>query len=407
MYDLLLKGGTVVDPSQGLHQELDVAITGDLISRLAPSINAAESARVVDVRGKLVTPGLIDLHTHLYYVGGNPNHPDNAGVLAGVTTVADAGGPGPGNFREFQDVILSQAQTTVYSFLSIFGDRRAASMTDESEFDVAGVIRTARDNPDLVKGVKVLVTPRTVQAFGLKHVEAAKAAAREAGIRIMMHIGDVGPSDQTPTPPETVARALSMLDPGDIVTHIFTPLTGAALDRDGRLLPELKEAQERGVVMDTSYGDFNFGWERAEAVLSQGLTPDTIATDIEVQPGAGFRSLEARGLLEYASFFLELGFSLDEVVRMSTVNPARALGIEDSAGSLAEGRDADVSVVEPLAGQWLLNDATGVSRTGSVALVPAFTVKGGRVIEPGKAPYLWGWAPAPAVESGAEVRPAD
>ena len=400
MYDLLLKGGTVLDPSRSVHERLDVAITGDRINRIAQSIPETEATRVIDAAGKLVTPGLIDVHTHVYAVGRNSNHPDVAGVRAGVTTVADAGGPGTENFQEFYDFVIPQAQTRVYSFLGIFRDRSNPLVAEESDLDVDGVVRIAREYPDLVKGVKVLVYPRTVEAMGLKHVEAAKSAAREAGLRVMLHIGDIGPKSQTPTPPEVVGRALSMLDAGDIVTHIFSPLTGAALYPDGRLLPGLKDAQDRGVVMDTSYGDFNFGWERAEAVMAQGLTPDTIGTDFDVQPGFGMRTISTRGLLEYSAFFMELGFSVEEVVRMTTINPARALGIEEQAGSLAVGREADISVLEQMEGRWELTDANGVSRKGSSALVPAFTIKGGRVIEPGEPPHPWGWTPPPAVQPG-------
>ena len=403
MYDLLLKGGTIVDPSQDIHQKLDLAVTGDRISSLSPSIGATEATHVIDVEGKIVTPGLIDIHTHVYHPVSNSNHPDIAGVRSGVTTVVDAGSPGPANFQGFCDVVLPQAKTRVYSFLSIFRDRSNPMMNEESQIDIAGVVRTAAENPDIVKGVKALVYPGTVQAMGLRHVEAAKTASREAGIRFMMHIGDIGPKNQTPTPPEVVGQALSMLDPGDIVTHVFSPLTGAALGGAGNVLPELMEAQERGVFLDTSYGDFNFSWERADTVLAQGLIPDTIGTDIEVQPGVGLRKVSTRGLLEYMAFFLNLGFTLEDVVLMTTANPARALGIEGSAGSLALGREADISVLELLEGRWQLTDAIGVSRIGSQALVPVVTIKSGQVIEPGEPFHPGGWAPPPAGEPAVQV----
>ena len=400
MYDLLLKGGTVVDPSQGLNGNMDVAITGKLVSKIAASIPAEEASKVVDVAGKVVAPGLIDVHAHVYQPKRNPAHPDSAGVWGGVTTVADAGGPGPANFSEFCDVVFPHAQTKVYSFLSIFHDRTVQT-DDESQLDVSGVVRTARENPDIVKGVKCLVQPRIVQIMGLKHLEAATAAAREAGIRVLMHMGDIGPKDLPQTPPEVVARALSMLAPGDIVTNIFTPLTGAALDWDGKLLPELKEAQERGITLDPSYGDFNFGWSRAQEVMSQGIIPDTIGTDIDIQPGFGMRKNLMRGLLEYSAFFLALGFSLEEVVRMTTISAARALGIEEQAGSLSQGREADISVIEVVEGQWQLTDATGENRTGSQALLPFLTIKSGQIVEGAQAPHPWGWGPPSVAEAEA------
>ena len=406
MYDLLLKGGTVVDPSQGRNEKLDVAIKGGVISRIADSIPAKEASRVVDVQGKVVAPGLIDVHAHLYQPKRNPAHPDSAGVWGGVTTVADAGGPGPANFPEFCEVVFPQVQTKVYSFLSIFHDRTVQTK-DESELDVAGVVRTAGENPGIVKGVKCLVQPRIVQVMGLKNVEAATAAAREAGLRVLMHIGDIGPKTLPSTPPEVVAQALSMLAPGDIVTHIFTPLTGGALDWDDVLLPELKEAQQRGITLDPAYGDFNFGWDRAQQVMSQGVVPDTMGTDIDIQPGFGMRKNLMRGLLEYGAFFLALGFSLQDVVRMTTINAARALGIDEQAGSLAEGREADVSVIEVVEGRWQLTDATGESRTGSQALVPFLTIKGGRIVVGAESPHPWGWGPPPAVEADAIVGDGD
>ena len=401
MYDLILKGGTVLDPSQGINGNLDVAINGEKISEVAPSIDTTGASRVVDVAGKIVTPGLIDIHTHLFHPGTNSNHPDVAGVRAGVTSVATAGDCIPSTFQDYCDFVLPRARTRVYPFLRIHPDQPHQPTPKESDMDPEGVVKIARDNPELVKGIKVLVAQNTVQALGLKHVEASRAAAREAGIRLMMHIGDIGPEGLAATLPEVVDQALSMLDAGDTVTHLFSPLPGTVLDHQGKLVPQLKEAKERGVFMDTSYGAFHFSWQVAESVMDQGVMPDTIATDIEVQGGHGVRDLSSRGLLEYASFFLNLGFSLEEVVRMMTINPARALGIENHAGSLRAGREADVSVLELLEGNWQLIDATGESRTGTKALVPVLTVKGGAVIEPGEAPHPWGWTPPPVEQMAA------
>ena len=398
MYDLLLKGGRVIDASRGIDEPMDVAVEGGRIARMARGIPPSEAQEVLDVSGKIVAPGLVDVHTHVYHPGRNWNHPDVAGVRSGVTTIADAGGPGSADFEDFCQYVLPKAQTTVYSFLSVFRERSLGAPPSEDQMDVDGVVEIARNNPDLVKGVKVIVASRTVQSLGLKHVEASKRAAREGGVRLMMHIGDIGPKSQTPTPSEVTTQAVAMLDPGDLVTHVFTPLTGAALDEDGRLLSALVDAQDRGVFIDTSYGDFNFGWDRADTVLAQGLRPDTIATDIEIHAGDGMRKLSERGLLEYASYFLAMGFSVEDVVRMTTSTPAAYLGIQDRAGSLQEGRTADISVLDVVKGRWLLADATGKSRVGTEALVPVVTVKGGQAIYPGEPPHSWGWTPPVAVE---------
>ncbi len=399
MYDLLLKGGRVIDPSRGIDESLDVAVMGGKISRVARDVPISEAGEVLDVSGKIVAPGLVDVHTHIYHPGRNWNHPDVAGVRSGVTTIADAGGPGSDDFGDFCEYVLPKAKTTVFSFLSIFRDRSLGAPPAEEHMDVDGVVAIARDNPDLVKGVKVIVAPRTVQNLGLKHVEASKRAARESGTRLMMHIGDIGPKRQTPTSSDITSEALAMLDAGDMVTHVFTPLTGAALDEEGRLLESLVDAQERGVYIDTSYGDFNFGWDRADTVLSQGLRPDTIATDIEIHAGDGMRKLSERGLLEYASYFLAMGFSVPEVVKMTTETPAAYLGISEESGSLEEGRTADISVLEVLEGRWQLADATGKTRVGTEALAPVVTIKGGEMVRPGEPPHAWGWTPPAAVEA--------
>jgi dihydroorotase len=381
-----------------MDETMDVAVDGGKIALMARAIPTSEAREVLNVSGKIVAPGLVDVHTHIYHPGRNWNHPDVAGVRSGVTTIADAGGPGSADFEDFCEYVLPKAQTSVYSFLSVFRDRSLGAPPSEEQMDVDGVVEIARNNPDLVKGVKVIVAPRTVQNLGLKHVEASKRAAREGGVRLMMHIGDIGPKSQTPTPSEVTAEALAMLDAGDLVTHVFTPLTGAALDEEGQLLSALMDAQDRGVYIDTSYGDFNFGWDRADTVLAQGLRPDTIATDIEIHAGDGMRKLSERGLLEYASYFLAMGFSVSDVVRMTTATPAAYLGIQDRAGSLEEGRTADISVLDVIEGRWLLADATGKSRVGTEALVPVVTIKAGKVVDPGDPPHSWGWTPPAAVE---------
>ena len=398
MYDLLLKGGTVIDPAQGRNEKLDVAITGNVISRVASDIAADEATKVVDVQGKVVAPGFIDVHAHVFQPRRNPNHPDAAGVWGGVTTIADAGGCGAHNLEEFNDVV-SQAQTKVYSFLSVFRDRNLPD--DESLLDIDAIVKTAADNPGIVKGVKCLVQPSAVQLMGIKHVEAATKAAQEAGLRVLMHIGDIGSKDLPQTPPELTSQALSLLSSGDIVTHIFTPLTGGAVDREGRILSALVEAQQRGVNLDPSYGDFNFGWDRSQLVMSQGVLPDTIGTDIDVQPGFGMRTHLMRGMLEYSAFFLELGFSMEDVVRMCTMAPAKALGIENEAGSLAEGREADICVIDVVDGEWWLKDADGIGRTASKALFPFVTVKSGQICEKGEQPHAWGWGPPSVAEAHA------
>ncbi|HEU0020230.1 MAG TPA: amidohydrolase family protein [Dehalococcoidia bacterium] len=401
MYDLVLKGGTVIDPSRSLHKKLDVGITGDRITALAASIAESGATRVIDVAGKLVTPGLVDNHIHVYPSKSNSKHPDFAGVFGGVTTAADAGGAGPDNFQDFCDSVLTQSQTRLYCLLSIFRDRGPEAMKNRSDdsahgwdMDIEGVVRVAREYPEIVKGIKVQLSARESQAIGIKHIEAAKVAGREAKIPVLMHLSDTAGRERGITSPQMVGQAVSLMDPGDAITHVFTPNTGSTLDQDGRILPEVLDAQRRGVLIDTANDGNNFGWAEAELTMSQGLVPDMIASDNQIT----YKPTLLRSLLEYSSYYLHLGFSIDEVIRMMTITPARFLRIEDRAGSLALGRDADVAVLELLDGQWKLEDSTGVCRVGAQSLVPVFTIKAGRVIESGAGLYPWGWAP-PAVNT--------
>ena len=194
------------------------------------------------------------------------------------------------------------------------------------------------------------------------------------------------------TSPQMVGQAVSMMDPGDAITHVFTPNSGSTLDQDGKILPEVLEAQRRGVFIDTANDGNNFGWAEAELLMSQGLVPDIISSDNQIT----YKPTLLRSLLEYSAFYLHLGFSVDDVVRMMTITPARFLRIEDHAGSLSLGRDADIAVLELLDGRWQLEDSTGVSQIGAQSLVPVLTIKSGRVIENTEGLYPWGWAPPTA-----------
>ena len=406
MYDLILKGGTVIDPSHNLHEKLDVGITGDRITALAASIEESDATKVINVSGKLVTPGLVDNHIHVYPSKTGSKHPDFAGVFGGVTTAADAGGAGPNNFQDFCNSVMTQSQTRLYCLLSIFRDRGTEAMkkrsdesTDGWDMDIDGVVAVAREYPDVVKGIKVQLSFRESHAIGIKHIEAAKVASREANIPVLMHLSDTAGRERGITSPKIVGQAVSLMDPGDAITHVFTPLSGSTLDERGKILPEVLDAQQRGVLIDTANDGNNFGWAAAELAMSQGLAPDMIASDNQIT----YKPTLLRSLLEYSAYYLHLGFSVDDVVRMTTITPAKFLKIEDRAGSLALGRDADIAVLELQDGQWQLEDSTGVCKVGSKALVPVLTIKSGRVIESVAGLYPWGWAPPPVTAPGVAV----
>ena len=388
MYDLLLKGGNVIDPSQDLHGALDVAVQDGKIAKVAANIPVAEARRVVDVPGKTVTPGLIDLHTHVFDgVAANGVHPDIAGVHAGVTTVVDAGSSGCATFGAFPRHILPKCETEVIPLLHICQTGLATNpdIIAESSIDLESTLRVARAHKGLIKGIKARMVSPALEIFGMEMPRLAKRAARESGVPLMVHIGDTTKRYD----PNVIRELLPLLEPGDIVTHLFTANPGGVLDTNGKLVPEAKELAARGVWLDTAHGRMNFGFNVGRRVLDQGLTPHCISTDLTI-PG---RANTVHSMVEIMARFLGMGFTLEQVIAMSTVNPARAIGEANRLGSLAVGRQADISVLEVRDGRWVVYDTLRDSMKIDKTVVPVLTVKRGHVFEPEWGPHPWGWEP--------------
>jgi len=388
MYDLLLKGGSVIDPAQDLRGVLDVAVQDGKIAQVAANIPASEARRVVHVPGKTVTPGLIDLHTHVFDgVAANGVHPDIAGVHAGVTTVVDAGSSGCATFSAFPRHILPKCETEVIPLLHICQTGLATNpdIIAESSIDLESTLRVAREHRGLIKGIKARMVSPALEIFGMEMPRLAKRAARESGVPLMVHIGDTTKRYD----PNVIRELLPLLEPGDIVTHLFTANPGGVLDTNEKLVPEAKELTARGVWLDTAHGRMNFGFNVGRRVLDQGLTPHCISTDLAV-PG---RANTVHSMVEIMARFLGMGFTLEQVIAMSTVNPARAIGEASRLGSLAVGRQADISVLEVRDGRWVVYDTLRDSMKIDKTVVPVLTVKRGQVFEPEWGPHPWGWEP--------------
>jgi dihydroorotase len=388
MFDLLLKGGSVLDPAQDLRGALDVAVQDGKIASVAANIPASEAKRVIHVPGKTITPGLIDLHTHVFDgVAANGVHPDIAGVHAGVTTVVDAGSSGCATFSAFPRHILPKCETEVIPLLHICQTGLATNpdIIAESSIDFDGTLKVARENKGLIKGIKARMVSPALEIFGMEMPRLAKRAARESGVPLMVHIGDTTKRYD----PNVVRELLPLLEPGDIVTHLFTANPGGVLDTNGKLVPEAKELAARGVWLDTAHGRMNFGFNVGRRVLDQGLTPHCISTDLTI-PG---RANTVHSMVEIMARFLGMGFTLEQVIAMSTANPARAIGEAHRLGSLAVGRQADISVLEVRDGRWVVYDTLRDSMKIDKTVVPVLTVKRGRVFEPEWGPHPWGWEP--------------
>ena len=392
MTDLLLKGGEVIDPSQDIRAKLDVAVTDGVISAVASDIDPSGAARVINVNGNIVIPGMIDLHTHVYEgINQNGINPDLAGVRSGVTTVLDAGSAGCYTFGGFPSYVVPNAKTNIFCMLHIsrVGLSYQPDTSRREDIDLEETVSVIKANRPLIQGVKIRAVGPGVPRMGVEMVRLAKQAATEGGVRLMVHIGDRSIADGDGTEPTITRQLLPLLDEGDIITHLFSGNPGRIIDENGTVIREILEAQARGVFLDTAHGRQNFSFDVAKAALDQGVQPRSISTDM-TPPG---RMNTVHSMTEMLARFMALGFSLEDVIRMTTANPASALGMEDTLGSLAVGRPADISVLKEETGDWLFHDTEGNTIRGDKALVPVVTVKDGEPYSPDWGPRPWGWLP--------------
>ena len=337
-YDLLLKGGHVIDGKSKTSAVLDVAVAGGKIVAIAPDIPAAKAAKVVNVSGLYVTPGLIDMHVHVYagtgqrgaYCGDNSVYPDGFTFRSGVTTVADAGSSGWRNFPDFKDRVIDRAKTRVLAFLNIVGHGMAGAVEqDLAEMDPKAAAETAMRYKETIVGIK------TAHYAGPEWtpVEHAVEAGTLAGIPVMVDFGTFRPE----RPFQELV--LKKLRPGDIYTHTYLGWV-PILDDDGRLLPYLLEARRRGVIFDVGHGGGSFLFRQAVPAMRQGFGPDSISTDLHI----GSMNAGMKDMLNVMSKFLNMGMPLDEVILRSTWTPAHEIHHEE-LGNLSVGSAADVAVL--------------------------------------------------------------
>lgn len=392
MYDLLLRGGTIVDPSQGLHGIQDVAVEDGKIARIALSISSEEATRTVDVAGKIISPGLIDIHCHVYEgfteMGINA---DLAGVRAGVTTVVDAGSSGCATFGGFPQHIVPKCDTEILNFLHICQTGLATfpDIIAESSINMDTTLKVADENKGTILGIKARMVSPALEILGMEMPRLAKKAAKESGIKLMVHVGD----STRRSDPNIVRQLLPILEPGDILTHYFTPQPGGMLDSNGKLVPEAKEAADRGVWLDTAAGMNCFSFDVGRRIVDQGLLPQCISTDLNIRAGR----VIIHNLTSLMTRFMGMGFTLEQVVTMTTANSAKAIGQEHRLGSMVVGRQADISVLDVREGAWTVYDSPGPGPGEGIpvdkAIVPVLTVKRGKTFEPYWGPRPWGWEP--------------
>jgi dihydroorotase len=411
-YDLVLRGGRVLDPARDVDGVLDVAVRAGTIAVVAPDVVAEPGTRVLDVSGRLVVPGLIDTHAHVYqYVtGAFGMNPDLVGVRSGVTTVIDQGGASPLTIDGFRKFIAEPAATRVYAFISNYlagglVGHRYVKLYGPDGINVAETVRAIERNRDLVKGIKCHAEVGGYSRWGIETLRLAKQAARAAKVPVYIHLGRLwAEEDGTHIDPDTVlANVVPLLDPGDILAHPFTKHPGAFVSSEGTVHPLLREALARGVRIDVGRGG-HASFAAARAVLEAGIRPFTIGADVhgytikrpaDVAWDAGYFDERGRSsggdavtrfggpvvfsLAQVMNELLGLGFSLTEVIAMATRNAAEALGLDNELGSLAPGRVADVTVIARERGDWRVTDSLGVTIEIPERLRPELCLRAGVV----------------------------
>ena len=408
-YDLVLRGGRVIDAARSVDGVFDVAVRGGKIAAVAPAIPAARAARSVDVRGRLVVPGMIDTHAHVYqYVTGTFGmNPDLVGIRSGVTTVVDQGGASPLTVDGFRKFIAEPAKTRVYSFISNYlagglVGHRYVKLYGPDGINVKETVRAIEENRDLVKGIKCHAEVGGYSRWGIETLKLAKQASREAKVPVYVHLGRLwAEEDGAPIDPDTVMTDLvPLLDPGDILAHPFTKNPGAFVSREGNVHPLIREAVARGVRIDIGRGG-HASFAAARAVLDAGVRPFTIGADVHgytirrpLDAGwdAGYFDESGKNredaavmvggpvvfsLAQVMNELIGLGFPLTEVIAMVTKNAALAIGLEGGIGSLAPGAVADVSVIARDRGVWRLKDCLGSEITIKERLRPEFALRAG------------------------------
>ena len=372
MYDLLIKGGRVIDPAQKLDDQLDIAVNGDKIACVTKNISPTESKQVIDAKGKIVTPGLIDSHCHVYSKQNPPGtEPDTVGVNQGVTTVVDGGSAGHTTLADFKKEIAT-ARTTVYCLLHIgsLGQKTVPELRNWEEINLDATAAVIQANRDLIRGIKIRLLGDLISREGVEVVKTAQKAAKMFDLPLVVHMGDL----EQRVAPTLTQETLPLLEAGDILTHLYNFNWGGCMRDDGTFLPELKQAMQRGVILDIGRGRIHLNFRVAKNGLSQGILPTTISSDI-VAPSITDR---VYGLTAVMSTLLELGLTLTQVIEMSTINPARALSLDDRIGSLKPGMVADISIIELLSSKWEIVDSEKKKLTLTRLLSPVSTVKLGQ-----------------------------
>lgn len=393
-FDVVITGGHVIDPANDVSMVADVAIRDGVIAAVQDRIGAEAGRRHIDATGHYVTPGLVDLHTHIYWgVTYWGIHADPIAARTGVTTWLDVGSSGAYTFPGFREYVAERTRAKVYALLNLSSIGLVAPSWELANPDYLNLelaAETVERNRDLILGIKARIDSRTTRGTGLLPMQKARELADRVGLPLMTHIG---------TSPPSLDEVAEYLRPGDILTHCFTGQDMRIIQPDGTVNPQIRALKDQGLVLDVGHGTGSFSYEVAEAMLAQDIPPDVISSDIHQTAVQG----PMFDLPTTLSKFLNLGMSIEEVIACATINAARAARLENH-GRIGVGDPADVAVFRLDEGDYEFHDIAMEARAGSKLLVNSATLIDGHELPRTRERELQFWAKVPEVQRGA-VRP--
>jgi len=401
-YDTLIRGGTVIDPAQKLNGRYDVAVKDGRIAAVEREIVPSAAAAVLDASGKLVLPGLIDTHAHVFqYVTGRFGlEADMCGVHSGVTTLIDQGGPSCMTLPAFREFVVDAKKTRVAVFLSSYlvgglEGHYYPSLYKPDCVDVEATVRSARENADIVKGFKAHAEIGGFERWGVEVMKLAAEIGRKANLPLYIHFGQLWPlpgGEPRVDPDSVFVEVAKLLKPGDVLAHPFSRHPGSFVNTSGKVNALARVAIENGARVDVGYGS-HFSFRMARIALDAGIVPDTLGADMHgynttVPKPAGtpdehpdkdhmFAGTTRFSLVSAMTAMLELGLPLEHVVAMATINSAKMAGMDDIVGTLEVGRDADVSVLDDERGRWVVKDNEGTQVVADRMLTPSYCLSRG------------------------------